>query len=433
MAHYSGSDYFIWLSEICGAGSSLPKRVYEAFDGDVKRAYEADMEEYNSHGIVGEEADILLDKDFTRANSIVDYCAENRVGILCFGAEYYPKRLYDIEDPPPVLYYCGRVERLAETATVTAIGSRRCTEAAYEAGYSISFKLASAGVSLVTGMAEGIDTACTLGALDGGGFCVGVLGSGINILYPFENHSLFTRMFKAGLIITEFSPYTEPKGVNFPIRNRIMAALCDGVLVVEARSGSGALITADLAKAMGKRIFAMPGNVTDSHSRGSNELIRDGATPVIEVSDILCELEYSYPEAVSVRRSKRERLAERDSYISRSKRRKEARLRRMEESKAEYTEPHRKRRGEKESEEAIENPNAKVSTEGACVETDLSMLSEAETAVYNEILRGALTADAIGRSLEMKQDEVLAALTMLEIYGVITSLPGGAYEAVTQI
>ena len=101
----------------------------------------------------------------------------------------------------------------------------------------------------------------------------------------------------------------------------------------------------------------------------------------------------------------------------------------MEESKSEHTEPHRKRRGEK----AIEDATERVSTEVASAETDLSMLSEAERAVYNEILRGALTADVIGRNLEMKQDEVLAALTMLEIYGVITSLPGGAYEAVTQI
>ena len=105
----------------------------------------------------------------------------------------------------------------------------------------------------------------------------------------------------------------------------------------------------------------------------------------------------------------------------------------MEESKSEYTEPHRKRRGEKESGEALDNISENISTEAASAETDLSMLSEAERAVYNEILRGALTADAIGRNLEMKQDEVLAALTMLEIYGVITSLPGGAYEAVTQI
>lgn len=417
MAFYGGSDYFIWLSEICGAGSSLPKRVYEAFDGDIKRAYEAQKEEYISLGIKDEEAQVLLDKDFTRANSIIDFCSENRVGVLCFGSENYPSRLYSIENPPPVLYYKGRIERLCDGAAITAIGSRKCSEAAYEAGYSISYKLASSGVCIIAGMAEGIDTACTLGALDGGGFPVGVLGSGINILYPFENRPLFARMFKTGLIITEFSPFTEPKGVNFPIRNRIMAALCDGVLVVEARHASGALITADLAKQMGKRIFAMPGNITDPKTRGSNELIRDGATPVIEVSDILCELEFSYPKTVSVRRSVRERLEERGGYISRRRRRKEALLSKMKESKEAFREEIPKKETFPDTDEKKEPK-------------DLSVLSPVEKEIYEFISKGTTTADIIGRELSKEQSEVLFALTMLEIYELITSLPGGAYEVI---
>lgn len=427
----SGTDYFIWLSEICGAGSSLPKRVFEAFDGDVRKAYEADEEEYISHGICGEEAKVLLDKDFTRANSIVDYCSENFVGILCFGNEYYPKRLYDIDSPPPVLYYKGRIERLTDSATVTAIGSRNCTEAGYELGYSFSYKLASAGVKIVAGIAEGIDTACTLGALDAGGFAVGVLGSGINILYPFENHSLFTRMFKAGLIITEFSPFTEPKAVNFPIRNRVMAALGDAVLVVEARHASGALITADYAKEMGKRIFVMPGNVNDPHCGGSNELIREGATPVIEVSDVLCELEYSYPATVSVRRSVKERLAERDDYISRRKRRKEALRRRMEESTGEYTEPCRERRrhGAKTISESVADLNTPEITQQETYPTDFENFSPTEKQIYNMLLSEAESADSISRALGISPGDVLISLTMLEVSGAIESVPGGLYIA----
>lgn len=426
MAFYNACDYFIWLSELCGAGSSLPKRIYEAFDGDMKSAYEADLSEYIAKGLKEEEAKVLLDKDFTRANSIVDYCAENRVGVLTFGSEYYPKRLYDIENPPPVLYYKGRIEKLSESAAITAIGSRKCTEAAYESGYSFSYKLASAGVNIVTGIAEGIDTASTLGALDAGGFSVGVLGSGINILYPFENHSLFTRMFKSGLIITEFSPFTEPKGVNFPIRNRIMAALCDGVLVVEARQGSGALITAKYAKDMGKGIFVMPGNINDPKSRGSNELIRDGAIPVIEVSDILSHLEYSYPDTVSVRRSRRLRLEERDKYISRRKRRKEQLLEKMRKSKEEFAVS---KSGEDKTKALAEKENLEKEQPFSA---DLSNLSPCEKAVYEFISKEKTTADIIGRELKLEQSEVLSALTMLEINELIISLPGGAYEAVTK-
>ena len=423
MAFFNASDYFIWLSEICGAGSSLPKRIYQCFDGDMKSAYEAELDEYIARGIGKDEAKVLLDKDFTRANSIVDYCAENRVGVLCFCSEYYPKRLFDIENPPPVLYCKGRIERLKESAAITAIGSRKCTEAAYESGYSFSYKLASAGVNIVTGLAQGIDTACTLGALDAGGFSVGVLGSGINILYPFENRSVFSRMFKSGLVITEFSPFTEPKGINFPIRNRIMAALGDGVLVVEARKGSGALITAKYAKDAGKRIFVMPGSVNDPKCRRSNELIREGPLPVIEVSDILSHLEYSYPDTVSVRRSGRLRLKERDGYLSRRKRR-----------QMDF-EKHLKKTGEPEKDADLCDMKDEVLPEKQALpkeKVDLSILSPCEKAIYEYIKKGKTTADIIGRELQIDQSEVSIALTMLEIYELIISLPGGTYEAVSE-
>jgi predicted Rossmann fold nucleotide-binding protein DprA/Smf involved in DNA uptake len=188
-------------------------------------------------------------------------------------------------------------------------------------------------------------------------------------------------------------------------------------LVVEARHASGALITADLAKQMGKRIFAMPGNITDPKTRGSNELIRDGATPVIEVSDILCELEFSYPKTVSVRRSVRERLEERGGYISRRRRRKEALLSKMKESKEAFREEIPKKETFPDTDEKKEPK-------------DLSVLSPVEKEIYEFISKGTTTADIIGRELSKEQSEVLFALTMLEIYELITSLPGGAYEVI---
>ena len=120
------SEYFVWLSELCGAGSSLPKRLYSAFGGNLRDAYVADCEKYISLGFSQREAELLCDKDFSRANTVIDYCAQNRVGILTFGSEYYPSRLFAIENPPPVLYYKGRIERLCDGACVTAIGSRKC-------------------------------------------------------------------------------------------------------------------------------------------------------------------------------------------------------------------------------------------------------------------------------------------------------------------
>lgn len=409
-----GTEYFIWLSEICGAGSPLSKKVYNTLDGNLFKAYSADADELVSLGFEKEEAELLCDKNFERTNMIIDYCAENMVGILTYDSEYYPSRLFDIDSPPPVLYYKGRIEKLSERAYVTAVGSRKCTQDAYDAGYAVCYKLASAGVSIVTGLADGIDTACTTGTLDAGGFAVGVLGSGINILYPFDNSSLFSRVFRTGLVLTEFSPFTEPLAVNFPIRNRIMAALGNSVLVVEARTNSGALITAELAAQMGRKIYVLPGLVTNPLCRGSNALIKQGAIPVVDAYDIISDLEFSYPTEVSVGSKAPERkLSKRDSYLSRRMRR-----------KAKSLERHA---GKAVSENIVSDPCEDIKAKSK--EKDLSILSDTEKTVYLALCEENATADMLGIKTSISQEELLAALTMLEIYGLAASLPGGMYEA----
>ena len=410
-----GTEYFIWLSELCGAGSPLAKKVYNTFEGNIFKAYASTEEELSSLGFNEEEANLLCDKNFERANMIIDYCAENMVGILTYDSEYYPQRLFDIDSPPAVLYYKGRIEKLSDRAYVTAVGSRKCSQDAYDAGYAVCYKLASAGVSIVTGLADGIDTACVTGALDAGGFTVGVLGSGINVLYPFDNSALFSRIFKTGLVITEFSPYTEPLAVNFPIRNRVMAALGNSVLVVEARRNSGALITADHAKMMGRKIYVIPGIITNPLCQGSNALIKEGAVPVVDAYDIISDMEFSYPAEVSVASKAPERkLSKRDSYLSRRMRRKAKAI-------------------EKNSKSALSEEvpctSDKQPDEKATEEKDLSILSQIEKTVYLALCEENSTADLIGAKTSLSQEDILSALTMLEIYGLATSLPGGMYEA----
>ncbi len=409
-----GTEYFIWLSELCGAGSPLAKKVYNTFDGNLFKAYSADEEAFLSLGFEKEEASLLCDKNFERANMIIDYCAENMVGILTYDSEYYPVRLFDTDSPPPVLYYKGRIEKLSERAYVTAVGSRKCTQDAYDAGYAVCYKLASAGISIVTGLADGIDTACTLGALDAGGFTVGVLGSGINILYPFDNSSLFSRVFRTGLVLTEFSPFTQPLAVNFPIGNRIMAALGNSVLVVEAGMNSGALITADFATQMGRKIYVLPGLVTNPLCRGSNALIKQGAIPVVDAYDIISDMEFSYPTEVSVGvRTLERKLSKKDSYLSRRMRRKARSLERNASSS--------------ESEASVSELTQ--TQESTAEEKDLSILNDAEKAVYVALCEENTTADMLGIKTSLSREEILTALTMLEIYGLAASLPGGMYEA----
>lgn len=411
----SGTEYFIWLSELCGAGSPLAKKVYNTFDGNIYKAYGSTLEEFLDMGFDREEAELLSDKNFERSNMIIDYCAENMVGILTYDSEYYPSRLFDTDSPPPVLYYKGRIEKLTERAYITAVGSRKCSQDAYDAGYAVCYKLAAAGISVVTGLADGIDTACITGALDAGGFTVGVLGSGINILYPFDNSSLFSRVFKSGLVITEFSPFTEPLAVNFPIRNRIMAALGNAVLVVEARRNSGALITADHAKMMGRKIYVIPGMLTNPLCQGSNALIKEGATPVVDSYDIINDMEFSYPTEVSVTsKAPQRKLSKKDSYLSRRMRRK---ARFAEKNRADDVSPHISEQLSQEQENEI-----------SCEQKDLSILNDKEKAVFLALCEEASSADTIGIKTSLSQDDVLSALTMLEIYGLATSLPGGMYE-----
>lgn len=414
--------YYVWLSELCGAGSKLPKAVYEVFGGNLRHAYEADLDEYISMGFSEDEAELLNDKDFSFANRTVDYCIDNRVGILHFGSEYYPQKLYETENPPPVLYYKGRIDRLSDGAYITAVGSRVCSEDAYEAGYSFCYRLACSGISVISGAADGIDTACTCGALDAGGFAVAVLGSGINILYPFDNSALFSRLFKTGLVITEFSPFTEPRGANFPIRNRIMAALGDAALVVEAREQSGSLITAQFARDMGKRIYVVPGSVANPLCAGSNELIRSGATAVTDASDIISEFEFSYPDAVSLPRF---RSSRNDGNMPLRKHRRLLPRRAKAKSVSKKTDDFR----ENLCDETVQ-PELKPARNLTAEE--LASLSDTEKAIYLELKNAEtpLSSDDLGKKLGLLQEEILASLTMLEIYGFIQSLAGGLYASV---
>lgn len=399
------AGYCIWLAELCGAGSPLPKRLIEEF-GSAKDVYEAKTEEYTEKGFSEDEARILSDKDFSRANMIIDYCAENHIGLLTWENEYYPQSLFSVSSPPPVLYYKGSIERLSDGAYVAAVGSRKCSESAYENGYNMCYKLACSGVSVISGVASGIDTACILGALDAGGFCVAVLGSGINILYPFDNSRVFSRLFKTGLVITEFSPFTEPLAVNFPIRNRIMAALSCAVLVIEAGYKSGALITAEHALGMGRKIYAVPGDVANKLCRGSNELIKNGAVAVTDARDIISELEFLYPAVVSARAlHKGKKLSPNDIYISKRSKKKTA----------------------EKKEQTAEN-SFPTDTPQKRTEQELSLLNETEKAVYNALCEETATSDMLGIKLSLSQEQVLSSLTMLEIYGFAESLAGGMYK-----
>lgn len=202
----------------------------------------------------------------------------------------YPHHLKTIHDPPFILYCAGNIDLLAEFC-LAIVGSRNASHYGRVTAHKLGEELASYGVIIVSGMARGIDTEAHRGALNTG-TTIAVLGSGLNVVYPRENQSLFERIVMKGLVISEFPLDSPPDPKHFPMRNRIISGLSRGVIVVEARERSGALITADMALEQGRDVMAVPGPVTSKNSMGTNRLIQQGAKLIIDTQDII----YEYPD-----------------------------------------------------------------------------------------------------------------------------------------
>lgn len=206
----------------------------------------------------------------------------------------YPELLRQIYDPPVVLYVKGRLGERDKNA-VAMVGSRMTTHYGVEAARKLAYQLAYVGVTVVSGGARGIDTAAHQGALSAGGRTVAVLGTGINLVFPPENGELFERIAGSGAVITQFPFNRSADKQSFPIRNRIVAGMCLGTVVVEANLTSGALITANMAVDQGRQVFAVPGRIDSPRSKGCHELIKKGAKLCEGAEDILSEFEYLFP------------------------------------------------------------------------------------------------------------------------------------------
>ncbi|RJX17808.1 MAG: DNA-protecting protein DprA [Desulforudis sp.] len=210
-------------------------------------------------------------------------------GYLTWTDDRYPEPLRHIFNPPAVLYYLGEIKPEDKLA-VALVGSRRATYYGRDVAQKLGRDLAAAGLTVVSGMARGIDTAAHRGALEAGGRTVAVLGSGLDVVYPRENIKLMREIAGSGAVVTEFPLGAAPEAWHFPVRNRIISGISRGVVVVEAAERSGALITAELALEQGKDVMAVPGNISSPVSRGPNRLIKQGARLVDDAEDILDEI-----------------------------------------------------------------------------------------------------------------------------------------------
>lgn len=200
--------------------------------------------------------------------------------------DIYPQQLKEINNPPIKLFTIGNLE-LLKMPCVAIVGTRRSSPYGRWVATEISKRVADAGCCVVSGMAEGIDSAAHKGALSANGKTIAVLGTGIDVCFPKSNIDLYKRLSKEGLILSEYEPGTKGYPANFPMRNRIISGLSEKVVVVEGAYKSGSMITANLANEQGRDVYSVPGNINQPNSTGTNLLISDGATPILSIDDCL--------------------------------------------------------------------------------------------------------------------------------------------------
>ena len=292
--------YWVWLSECRGVSNQTRLALLRHF-GSPEDVFYADAGELLlTEGITREQAAALENgRKLDKAERILADCQRLGLRILTIQDAEYPGRLQNIYDPPCLLYVKGRLPAFDETAAVTVVGTRTCTPYGIACAEKLGYGLASGGAVVVSGLAKGIDAAASRGALRAGGVTVGVVGNGLDVLYPYENRYLYEDVAAAGVLLSEYPPGTEPSKSHFPARNRIMAGLSVATLVVEAPERSGALITAETALEQGRDVFAVPGPIDAPASAGCNRLIRDGAGLVSDAWDILREYAGRFPEQLN--------------------------------------------------------------------------------------------------------------------------------------
>lgn len=300
----SDRKYWLGFSLVPEIGAKRISLLLNWF-GDLSKAWSASETELFQAGLEKQPTASLL-----RVRNHLDLDAEiekvSRVGawLLTQDDDRYPPLLRKLPDAPPVLYVRGTLSSADERA-LSMVGTRKATTYGRDSAYHFAKQLAGCGVTVVSGLAHGIDTAAHRGSLDGGGRTIAVLGCGIERIYPNDNHKLAQDIMNCGALISEFSIGTPPDARNFPRRNRVISGLTLGVLVVEAPEKSGAMITATVAAEQGREVFAVPGNIFSPASAGTNRLIQDGAKLVMSVNDILDELDIAHDNVQTQRATER--------------------------------------------------------------------------------------------------------------------------------
>ena len=283
----NSKEAWIGFNLVKGIGSVRVQGLIDYF-GDLDSAWQAAPEVLEAAGLSARlaEAAAQLRRSGEPAR-LWEYCQANGISVLTWDDAAYPRRLREIDGAPPTLYVRGQLSDDDARWSVAVVGTRRVTAYGRQAAEEISAALARSGVTIVSGLARGVDAVAHQAALRSGGRTIAVLGSGVDRIYPPEHRGLAEQIAAHGAVISDYAPGSDPEAGNFPPRNRIISGLAQAVIVVEAGEKSGALITAAFAAEQGRAVFAVPGSIYAPNSKGANILIREGAHILLNSQDVL--------------------------------------------------------------------------------------------------------------------------------------------------
>ncbi len=399
--------HWIWLATRPNLNEREKLMLLEQFQ-DPEDIFYADQTAFSQvEALTKDGFQALQDKNLKQAHAVLAECTRKNIHICTYADAAYPNRLKNIADPPLVLYYKGTLPNFDMAPVIGAVGTRGATAYGMNAAKRLGGQIAKCGGIVVSGIATGIDGAAMAGALSAGGTVVGVLGSGVDIVYPLSNRSLFADTERYGCLISEFTPGTPPLKWNFPKRNRIISGLSNGVLVVEAPEKSGALITARQAAEQGRDVFVVPGNIDVASCAGSNALLRDGAIAVGNGWDVVSEYRHLYPE--TIRRYDRPvepaGITEEPPKVAQKPKT-----------------PAKTKPGDgKKQKITIDNGEKPPYSD---IQDTFRGLSEQERKIGELIGTEELLVDELIAKAGLPAGAVLSTLTMLEIKGVVKRLPG---------
>lgn len=393
--------HWIWLATRQGLSKQA---LYELIRqcGDPEAVYRASEEALRTvPGVTNKGLASVKEKALEPSYEILNHCRENEIHLLTLEDEKYPRRLRGIQDPPILLFYRGSLPNWEAQPVIGAVGTRHCSQYGIRSGQRLGEQLTLCGGCVVSGMAEGIDTAVLRGVLAAKGSPVIFLAGGVDVIYPAENRSLYQEILTCGgCVLSEQPPGVKPSRWRFPVRNRLISGISNAVLVVEAPEKSGALITARHALNQGRQVYVVPGPIDVESCQGTNALLKTGAQIAQNGWDILVSCQDRYPGL-------RDRTKEAAGTL----------IFGVEPAAAEKK-TVRKSSNEK---KVIDNGRKQPYID---VEKKAAVRSPAEQAIVSQLLSGPRLTDAVIYECGLSKSEALAAMTMLELQGVVHRLPG---------